>query len=89
MRALGIHTVEALAGLPDTALTWFGAPKYREMAISFIKQAKEGAGSLKLAAENEALKADVESLKEQVKQLAAMKTAEKTETLTLNKKEIK
>lgn len=87
LKAMNIHTVEALAQLPDTALTWFGARKYRDMAQAYLEQAKGGSSALKLQSENEALRADLAALTEQVKQLAALK--EKPETLTLNKKESK
>jgi len=84
MKAMGIHTVEALANLPDTALSWFGARKYRDMATAYLAQAKDGGAVLELQAKNEALAADLQAMKQQLQDLSAK--TEKT-TLNLNKKE--
>lgn len=83
MKAMMIHTVEALASIPDTALTWFGARKYRDMAVAHLAQAKDGSAVLALKSENENLKTDLEDLKRQVKELAALKMPEEKKTLTL------
>lgn len=76
LKALNIHTVEMLAGLPDTALTWLGARQYRDKAVAFLAQAKDGSAVLKLQAENDTLKADLEVLKQQVQELANPKKKE-------------
>lgn len=72
LKAMNIHTVEALAALPDTALTWFGARQYRDKAVAFLAQAKDGSVVLKLKAENDTLKSDLEALKAQVQELAML-----------------
>lgn len=77
MKSLGIHTVEALAGLPDTALTWFGARSYRDKAVATLNNSKDGSFVLGLKHENEVLKNDLEALKKQVEELSNLKTKEK------------
>lgn len=76
-KAMKIHTVEALAALPDTALTWLGARNYRQKAQLWLESAKDGAVFTKLQSENESLKASIEALKAQVKDIANLKSKEK------------
>lgn len=75
-KAMKIHTVEALAALPDTALTWLGARDYRQKAQLWLENAKGGAVISKLQSENESLKASIEALKAQVKDIATIKSKE-------------
>lgn len=75
-KAMKIHTVEALAALPDTALTWLGARNYRQKAQLWLESAKDGAALTKLQSENESLKASIEALKAQVKDIATIKSKE-------------
>jgi hypothetical protein len=74
LKAMKIHTVEQLAGLPDNALTWLGARSLKDKAQLWLDQAKGGAGITKLQAENDALRSDLEMMKQQIKDLAALKT---------------
>jgi hypothetical protein len=72
-KAMHIRTVEHLAGLSDDHIAKLG-PGGRglvEKAKTFIAQAKDTAEAQRLAAENESLRNDIASLKEQVAQLAA------------------
>lgn len=78
LKASGIHTVEQLASIPDTALgVMLGARSYRDKAQATLAKATDGKVVLAIQAENEALKADVSALKEQIKELANLKTKEK------------
>lgn len=78
LKANGIHTVEQLANIPDTALgVMLGARTYREKARATLSKAADGKAVLAMQAENETLKADIEALKQQVKELANPKTTEK------------
>jgi len=73
LKGMNIHTVQQLAGVSDTALTWLGARDMREKAKAYIAHAADSASTLKLQSENEALKADIEILKKQFAELAAAK----------------
>lgn len=68
-KALNIHTVEALASVSDANLSnlGMGARDYREKAIAFINQAKDGSGLVKLQEENKDLRVQLEALKNQMK----------------------
>lgn len=74
LKALHIHTVEQLAAVPDHALTWLGAREMQAKARAFLAQATDGAEVLRLKAENEALRTDLELLKQQVAELSGTKT---------------
>lgn len=67
-KALGIYTVEALADLPDSAIHRIGmdARKIMAQAKAFIEDAKDNAKVNELAAQNEALKAELDLIKAQV-----------------------
>lgn len=80
LKGMGIHTVEMLADLPDSALTWLGSRSYRDKAVSWLKNAKDGSGITALQAENDALRTDVEMLKTQIKQLSTIKKGKKDDT---------
>lgn len=77
LKSMGIHTVEQLAALPDTALSFFGARSYRDKAQVTLAKATDGSAVLALKAENEVLKADLEAMKEQIKELANLNKKEK------------
>jgi hypothetical protein len=65
MKGIGIHTVEQLAGVADHNLTWFGAREYREKAKAWLEAAKgDSAIVSQLTAQIEALKADIEAMRE-------------------------
>lgn len=75
-----VHTLEQLAGIPDSNLHNYGmmARKWRDMAIAFLKTADDSKETTRLAAENLQLKADIEALKAQFAQFAdASKTSSK------------
>lgn len=74
LKALNIFTVEALANLPDTALTFLGGRVYREKAQATLAKAKDEGAILAVKAENEALKAEIDALKQQVKEIANLKS---------------
>lgn len=65
LKALNIHTVEALAEIGENSLTWMGARKLREMAQGWLAQAKDGSTVTKLLSEVEALKRELEGYKNQ------------------------
>lgn len=77
LKSMNIHTVEMLAHLPDSALTFFGARSYRDKAQATLAKAVDGSAVLAMKAENEALKTDLEVLKEQMKELLTKKEKEK------------
>ena len=70
LKAMNIHTVESLADMPDNGLTWLGAREMQQKAIAWLKNATGGAEVLRLQKENEVLRADMDALKEQFKELA-------------------
>jgi hypothetical protein len=74
-KAMHIHTVEQLAGVADSNLSWLGARELRDKAIAWLAQADGGKEVSRLTAENAALKSDVDDLKRQVKELAALAQA--------------
>lgn len=78
LKAMGIHTVEQMAELPDTALTWLGARALRDQAKSWISNAGAHKVESKLATENARLQDQVAALTLQMKDLAYR--VEKSET---------
>lgn len=72
LKASNIHTVEQLASLPDSALDvlGFGGRGLRDLAQSYLAQAKDGSELQRLNKENENLKSDIEILKMQFAELA-------------------
>lgn len=78
-KALNIHTVEALASVSDANLSnlGMGARDYREKAIAFINQAKDGSGLVKLQEENKELRTQMEALKNQMNALIENKPKNK------------
>jgi hypothetical protein len=69
LKYLNIYTVEQLAELGDNSLTWFGARKMRELAQTWLAQAKDNSGISKLQAENDQLKLEMEAMKNQLASL--------------------
>lgn len=69
LKEMKIYTVEQLSELPDNALNWTGARKYKEMATMYLAQAKDGSGISKLKSENDQLRRDMEALQNQMKAL--------------------
>lgn len=74
LKALNIHTVESLAQLPDTGIQriGMGGRELVKKAQAFLETAQGNAAAEKYAAENERLRADIDMLQQQVKELAAM-----------------
>lgn len=87
LKVMKIHTVEQLANLPDSALTWLGAQMWRNKAKAWLEQATGGSAVLKLQSENESLKLDLEMMKKQIADLAAMKTPDENTGKRKNKTE--
>jgi hypothetical protein len=74
----GIHTVEALAALPETRFSAFGpgARGLVEQAKAFVAAAEGNAPTEALAAENEQLRTDMADLRKQLADLSARLTAQ-------------
>lgn len=68
LKALHVHTAEALAGLEGVNLTRLGmyGRELKEKAKAYIDKAKDSALETRLAAENAQLKARLEALKAQI-----------------------
>lgn len=73
LKGLNIHTVEQLAEVPDTALTWLGAREQHEKAKVWLAQASNGAEAMRLKAENDKLRTDIDQLKAQFAELFAQR----------------
>lgn len=71
LKAMKIYTVELLASLPDTALTFLGARQLRDKAINWLNTAKTGSVSTQIMAELEKLRADNDMMRQQMAQLSA------------------
>jgi hypothetical protein len=71
-KAVRIHTVEQLAGVADSNLTWLGARELRDKAIAWLAQADNGKESMRLQTELAKRDADIERLERQVKELATL-----------------
>lgn len=74
LKGVSIYTVEGLAAVEDGALRHIGmgARALRSRAQAYLQAAEGQAPVSRLAAENEKLSSEVEMLREQVKELAAM-----------------
>ena len=70
LEQMNIFTVEQLAGLTDTALSFLGAREWREKARAALEIAGNSAAATKFAAENQHLKDELESLRSTVSQLS-------------------
>jgi len=79
LKANRVFTVEQLSAVPDSALhtLGMGGRELREKAQVWLKQAESGAETLRLTAENAQLRSDLELLKAQVAEIAALKKASK------------
>jgi len=76
LNAINIHTLEQLAAMPDTALTFMGARALREKAIAWLETAKTGSVSSRLVKENEDMKEEILLLKNQIKDILSLKSNE-------------
>lgn len=70
LKAMGIHTVEQLAALPDTALNWLGARELRTQAQAWLEKAGAHAAESRLAAENAQLREQMAAMQKQMSDLA-------------------
>jgi hypothetical protein len=77
LKAIHVHTVEQLASLPDTALTWLGARDLQMKAKTWLKNAGDSAEVMRLAKENDNLKTDIEALKKQMAEIADLQKSHK------------
>lgn len=68
LKALNIHTAEALAQLEGTPLTrlGMGGREMKTQAQAYLDRAKEGAMDAKLAAQNARLQDEIEKMREQL-----------------------
>lgn len=79
LKSLNIHTVEALAALPDSSLSWLGARTNRDKAKAYLERSKEGANESRLVAELAKRDADITALRNEI---AALGDAKKIKKLT-------
>jgi hypothetical protein len=81
LKALHVHTAEALAGLEGVNLTRLGmyGRELKEKAQAYIDKAKDSALETRLAAENAQLKARLEALEEQIGRAAPAEQPAPTE----------
>ncbi|RQS22413.1 chromosome partitioning protein ParA [Burkholderia sp. Bp8995] len=70
MKAMHIHTVEQLAAIADHNLSWLGARELRDKAAAWLQNADGGKEVIRLMAENDQLRADLEAQKGQTRELA-------------------
>lgn len=75
LKASRVFTVEQLANIPDAALhdLGMGGRDLREKARAWLSNAKDGSEVIKLAAENKSLRDDIEVLKRQIAEIAALR----------------
>lgn len=69
-KAMGIHTLEHLAELPDTALNWLGARELRTQAQAWLDKAGAHAAESRLAAENAQMREQIAAMQKQIAELA-------------------
>jgi hypothetical protein len=72
LKAMGIHTVEQYAKVPDTADLGLGWKKERETCQTYLNRAVDLSQFTKMQDENETLKADIAQLQQQIKELGRM-----------------
>jgi len=80
MKFFGVHTIEALAQMPDShGQNFMGINKLKQLAKDHMKSAKSDAPMIALRDENEELKARLDQQQEQINELlaAAKKPARK------------
>lgn len=72
LKAVGIRTIEDLAAMEGSVIKKFGmeGPSLKTMAVNYLDRAKGLAVDARNAAENAALRAELEAVKEQLSQIA-------------------
>lgn len=70
-KALNIHTVEQLATLPDSSLSWLGGMARRKQAQAYLAASKDTAFATKMNAELDKRDADNAALKAQLADLTS------------------
>jgi hypothetical protein len=70
LKGRGIHTVEQLAGVIDSNLTWMGARQMRDNALAWLEEAEAGTAVAKLTSENSELRLQIEAMQNQINSLA-------------------
>ena len=80
LKSVHIHTLEQLAAVADTSLTWMGAREMQAKARVWLANAVDGAEALRLKSENDGLRADIDQLKKQFAELAAGSKGKKSTT---------
>lgn len=78
LKAQKIYTVEALANIPDSALTITGGRSLRERSQKYLAAADAGARESALEAKNKTLENDIEALKAQFAAFATAQAAPET-----------
>lgn len=83
LKAMNIHTVEALAELGENGMNWTGARLMRDKAKAYLENAKNGIGVSGLAKENEFLKGQIAYLTDRIAAIEA-KNAENGQNIEDN-----
>lgn len=72
LKSMNIHTVEQYAAVPDSANLGLGWQKERDICKGYLNKSAGLAQFTQLQAENERLKADMESLHQQMRELNSL-----------------
>lgn len=91
MLAQNIYTVEALANLNDGFISRLGmsARGWVAKAQAYLKSAEGSADAVKMAADNQKLRDEIESLKLQIKELGQMMSSSNQEVQEVQEVEVK
>lgn len=82
LKAIKIHSVEALAEMPDTACTWLGARELRKKAQDWLALAKDHEGESRLQAALDQRDAQIAAMQQQMADLSARLDAATTNNPT-------
>ena len=72
LKAIKIHTVEALASLPDSACTWLGSRELRAKAQTWLESVRDHSAEARLEAQLEQRDALIATLQQQVNDLRTL-----------------
>jgi hypothetical protein len=80
-KGVHVHTVEQLASVPDSSLQnlGHGGRTLRDKAIAWLKTSKDSSETMRLAAENQSLRDDIELLKQQMAEFGSKRKPKKGE----------